>query len=167
MVLAAVDDETLVAGGEGEVDPAGLVGGQVERLAQAGVPGLGRPAVVVGDAGMVDLGDQAGEGPQTGQVGVAAQVTGPAQDPSGERDPDAGGGEHDAVRVGLLVEGLDAFFDGGDLGVEGLDDAHLGGDVVRQFGEVQAPGRPQGQGLLRGGEELIGLGFTPVPPGWS
>src|SRR3954462_14319090 len=41
VVFAGLDDEAVVAGGELRVDAAQVVGGEVERLAQSGVTGLG------------------------------------------------------------------------------------------------------------------------------
>jgi hypothetical protein len=41
VVLATVDDKAVVAGRQGGVDPAGLVGGEEQSLAQAGGTGLG------------------------------------------------------------------------------------------------------------------------------
>ena len=41
-MLAGVDVEAVVVGGEGGVDLAGQVSGEEQRLAQAGVAGLGR-----------------------------------------------------------------------------------------------------------------------------
>jgi hypothetical protein len=50
VVLAGLDHEPLVAGGEGGVQAAGVVSGQQQRLAQHRVTGLGGAAVLAGDA---------------------------------------------------------------------------------------------------------------------
>lgn len=58
-----------------------MVGSEEQGLSQAGIAGLGRPVVVVVDAGLVDLGDQSGEGADAGEAVEPVQVAGAAQDP--------------------------------------------------------------------------------------
>ena len=41
VVLALGDDQPVIAGGKGGVDPPGLVGGEEQSLAKAGIPRLG------------------------------------------------------------------------------------------------------------------------------
>ena len=83
-MLAAVDDQAVVALGEGGVDVAGVIGGHVQGLAQRRVAGLGDPAVAVDQSGLVDLGHQPGERTNPGQVGEAVEVPGAAEDRGGE-----------------------------------------------------------------------------------
>ena len=68
-MAAGLAHEPLVAGGQGGVDLAGVVGGQEQRFAQAGVAVFGRAAAGLGEARGVLVGDEPGEGPGRGQAG--------------------------------------------------------------------------------------------------
>ena len=79
-MLAGFDDEPVVARRDGGVDLACVVGGHVQRLAQAGVAGLGRPTRVGGLSGAVLVGDEAGERADGGEVGEPGGVAEAAGD---------------------------------------------------------------------------------------
>ena len=66
-MLSLVHHEPVVAGGQGGVGPAGLIGGHEQGLAQRGVPGFGRCSVATAGSGGGQGGNQAGEGPGAGQ----------------------------------------------------------------------------------------------------
>ncbi len=71
VVFAFDHDESVVALRECRVDVPGVIGGHVERLAQAGVSGLGDALVPRHQSELVDLGHEPGEGAHPGQVGEA------------------------------------------------------------------------------------------------
>lgn len=99
-MFALVDDETVVALGEGRVDFAELVGGEVQRLAQSRVSGGGGPTMTIGvGAGLVDLGDQSGEGPHAGQVGEAVEIAEAGQYPRAQHTFEAWDRRHDPGTV--------------------------------------------------------------------
>ena len=135
----------MVAGGEGGVDLAGVVGGDEGGFAQAGVAGLGESAAAVGLAGGVGGGDQAGEGADRGEVGESCCVAESSEDLRGADPADAGGGSDDPGRVGLVVESGDALVELVDLLGEGQREPGFDGDVGGERVEVEpaAVGSPQ------------------------
>jgi hypothetical protein len=80
VVLACLGNEPVVGGGQRGVDSAGMLGGVDQRVPQVGVAGLGRSNEVAAGAGLVDGGDQTGEGPHAGEVGEPLGVAQTAQD---------------------------------------------------------------------------------------
>jgi hypothetical protein len=160
VVLARVA-QPLVAGGQGGVDLAGVVGGEEQRLAQHVVTGLGDSGTFVAEAGLVDLGHQPGVVADRGQIPEPLGVAEPAQDGRGQGGPDPGRGGDDAGRVGLGVERGDPVLEGVDLVAEPADQPGFGGDVLGQLGEVDRAGRPEPQRLGGRGEQLVGLVLPP------
>jgi len=69
VVAAGLAHEPLVAGGKGGVGLAGVVGGQEQRFAQAGVALFGWAAGGLGEARGTLVRNQPGEGPGRGQAG--------------------------------------------------------------------------------------------------
>ena len=130
------DHEPVVAGGQGGVDAAGLVGGHEQGLAQRCVAGLGRRAVVAAGAGGGQGGDQAaeragsGQGPEPGRVAEAGQDLRPLMAPTpGTEVMMPAGSSVVQQRGDLLLEVA-------DLGAERQRQAGFGGDVRGQLGVV-------------------------------
>ena len=136
-MLALVDHEPVVAGGEGGVDAAGGVGGHEQGLAQRGVAGFGGWAVVAAGAGGGQRGDQAGEGAGSGEGLEPGGVAEAGQDLGAVDEADAGHGGHDGGRVGLVEQAGELGVQVTDLGAEGEGQAGLGGDVLGQIGVGQ------------------------------
>ena len=153
----------MVAGGEGGVDLAGVVGGDEGGFAQAGVAGLGESAVAVGLAGGVGGGDQAGEGADRGEVGESCCVAESSEDLRGADPADAGGGSDDPGRVGLVVESGDALVELVDLLGEGQREPGFDGDVGGERVEVEpaAVGSPQPERGLGGFDDRGGAFVSP------
>ena len=114
-MAAGLAPQSLVAGGQGGVGLAGVVGGQEQRLAEAGVAVFGRAAGGVGEARGVLVGDQPGEGPGRGQAGEPVGVAESAADLTGEDLADTGDGKQDVVGVGVAVVVEDPLIEAGDL----------------------------------------------------
>jgi hypothetical protein len=161
-VAAGLAHESLVAGGQGGVGLAGVVGGQEQRLAEAGVAVFGRAAAGLGEARGVLVGDQSGEGPGRGQAGEPLGVAEAAADLAGKDLPHTRHRQQDVVGVGVAVVVEDPLIKAGDLTRELQGEAGLGGDVGGQSLIVQAGGSPQRQGGLGGGDDRVG---SPLAPG--
>ena len=80
VVLALDHDESVVALGECRIDVPGVIGCQVEGLAQTSITGLGDALVSGHQSGLVDLGHKAAEAAHTGQVREAVEVARVGQD---------------------------------------------------------------------------------------
>src|SRR6185295_16769659 len=117
------------ADGQGGVDLAGVVGGDEQGLAQAGIAGLGRSAVAVGLAGGVGGRDQPGEGADRGQVGESCWVAESSEDLGCADAAGAGYRAHDPGWVGLVVERADALVEPVDLVGQGQREPGFGGDI--------------------------------------
>ena len=92
-----------------------VVGGQEQRLAEAGVAVFGRAAGGVGEACGVLVGDQSGEGSGRGQAGEPVGVAEPAADLGGEDLAHPGHRQQDVVGVGVAVVVEDPLVEAGDL----------------------------------------------------
>jgi hypothetical protein len=156
VVAAGLAHEPLVAGGEGGVGLAGVIGGQEQRFAQASVALLGRAAGSVGEPGGVLVGYQPGEGSGRGQAGEPVGVAEPAADLTSEDLPHTWHRQHDVVGVGVAVAVEDPLIEAGDLPRELQGEAGLGGDVSGQGLIVQSSGSPQRQGGLGGRDDRVG-----------
>ena len=155
VVFAGVDHEPVVGGGEGGVEPSGLVGADEQGLAQQRVAAFGGSSVAPGDAGGVEGGHQSAEGADGGQGVEPGGVAEATEDDRAGDGADAGGGGEDAVRVAVADQHRDALVDFLDLVGEGQREAGLDGDVVGQLGEGQVV-VPQLQAGRRRGQELVG-----------
>ena len=100
---------------QGGVGLAGVVGGQEQRFAEAGVAVFGRAADRVGEARGVLVGDQPGEGPGRGQAGEPVRVAEAAADLGGEDLAHPGHRQQDVVGVGFAVVVEDPLVEAGDL----------------------------------------------------
>jgi hypothetical protein len=114
-VAAGLAHEPLVAGGQDGVGLAGVVGGQEQRLAQAGVTVFGRAASGVGEPRGVLVRDQPRERPGRGQASEPAGVPESAADLGGEDLADTGDRQQDVVGVGVAVEVEDPLIEASDL----------------------------------------------------
>ena len=159
-MLALVHHEPVVAGGEGGVDPAGLVGGHEQGLPQRGVPGFGRWAVVAVNPGCGKRGDQAAEGPGAGQGPEPGWVAEAGEDLRAADRADAGHGGHDGGGIGLVQQRSDLPLQVADLRAEREGQARLGGDVLGQVGVAELT-VPQLQGLGCGGQQQAGVLIAP------
>jgi hypothetical protein len=115
VVAAGLAHEPLVAGGQGGVGLAGVVGGQEQRLAQAGVAVFGRAASGVGEPGAVLVRDEPRERPGRGQASEPAWVSESAANLGGEDLPDTGDRQQDVVGVGVAVAVEDPRIEASDL----------------------------------------------------
>ena len=104
VVLAGVDHQPVVFGGQGGVDAAGLPGGHEQCLPQDRVAAFGRAAVSIVHTGSIEGGNQAGEGSGAGEGGEPVRVAEPSENRGCGDRGDAGCGGEDAGRVGFTQQ---------------------------------------------------------------
>jgi hypothetical protein len=130
VVFAGVGHQPVVFGGQGGVEPAGVVSGEEQRLAQHGVAPFGRSTVPAGHAGGVQGGDQAGVGTDTGQRGEPSWIAKAAEDRRAGDGSNAGRGGDDAGRVGVGEQHADALVEVVDLLRQRQREPGFDGDVL-------------------------------------
>ena len=169
----SVDDQPVVAGGELGIDAAQVGRRRGRALAKAGVAGLGRAAMSVAVAGLVDLRDQPGERADTGEVGEAVEVTEAGEDAGAEDTVEAGHRSDDAavvtvtvVVVRLLVGALNRvsmrLSRVGDLGVEAGERQRTSTAMSTASSAKSSPAaRPQLERFVGGGDQIGRLVVAP------
>jgi hypothetical protein len=152
----------VVDGGQLGVELAGGVGGLDQLAAQRPRAGLGHGLVLaVGLAGLAGSGCQPGEGLERARVGEPSRPAHRGDQLRGadRAQPGQAGGQPGRVDMG--EGGITGVLMPGPLGLGGLHQAHLAGDLGPQV--VQGGGAvtvPQGDRLGRSGAERLGLGLT-------
>ena len=149
VMQAALDDQAVVLGGELRIVVAGHVSSEEEISPEPRISLLGDPGSSLGEPGLVHARDDAGEGPDPGQVGEAVHVSEAPDDARAKHGANPGCRADDALGVNSGIELGDAGIEAADLDLELSDDPDLLGEVPGQLVEVEAAASPQLDGLVR------------------
>lgn len=152
MVFALLNEEPPVSGRKGRIDLAREVGCEEQVESEPGVAFLRDAVFHVRDPGLVNGGNEAGEGSDAGEAVEPVQVTEAAQNTGSERRADSWNRDDDPIGIRLFVEVSASVVERRDLGVELFDLADLDRDVFSELFEIETTTGPQQERLIGGGQ---------------